>query len=172
MQEPPPFPPPGAAPPPGSYADVPRSSGPVKQVKVVAILMIVQGSLECVMGLLCVFIGPFTYAILTEAQKQSPAPQMPPGVLSAIYVALGALMLALGIFRIVSGVRNLKYRGRVLGIVALAAGVLSVFTCYCAPSAIGLLIYGLIIYLNDDVRRAFEQGEQGATPDQIKASFG
>jgi hypothetical protein len=42
---------------------------------------------------------------------------------------------------------------------------------FCAPTAIALLIFGLIIYLNADVQRAFELGEQGATPDQILKDY-
>ena len=53
---------------------------------------------------------------------------------------------------------------------ALISSVASMFTGYCAPTAIALLIYGLIIYLNDDVRRAFEMGEQGYPPEHIKAT--
>jgi hypothetical protein len=92
-------------------------------------------------------------------------------VMAGVYVVIGLFVLVVGLFNVIGGVRGLKYRGRTMSIVAMAVGLAAVFTCYCAPTAIGLFIYGLIVYLNDDVKRAFEMGEQGLTPDQIKAAF-
>ena len=80
-------------------------------------------------------------------------------------------MIGVGGLNIAAGIKNLKYRSRTLGIAALCLGIVPVFTCYCAPTAIGILIYGLIIYLNRDVSRAFEMGEQGISPEQIKNSL-
>ena len=106
---------------------------------------------------------------------QQPGVQQPPkefvGIMSGIYVVFGLVILSVGILRIVAGVRNYKYRGKVLGIVALVVGMLPALTCYCLPTSLGLLIYGLIVYLNNDVVRAFAMGEEGMPPDQIKASF-
>ena len=39
---------------------------------------------------------------------------------------------------------------------------------YCSVFSIGMLIYGLIIYLDRNVKRAYEMAEQGMTPDQIR----
>ena len=88
MHNPPPSspPPPGVYPPPGGYADLPHGSGPVKQVRVVAVLLIIQGSLECLMGLLLFWLGPFMYRTLTEAQNQSRDFPIPPALLSGIYM--------------------------------------------------------------------------------------
>jgi hypothetical protein len=147
----------------------------VKQVTIVAILMMIQGVLESLMGVFLCVMGPFIFTIMQQMPQNQPGAQPPPeelaGILSGVYVLLGVVALIAGVLKIVAGVRNLKYRGKVLGIVALASGVATIFTCYCAPTAIALLVYGLIVYLNADVGRAFAMGEQGMTPDQIKAAF-
>ncbi|MGH9847157.1 MAG: hypothetical protein ACREEM_51330 [Blastocatellia bacterium] len=152
---------------PSGYPLPPRKLGPVKQVPTVAILMIVQGSLECLLGLPILVVGPF--AMLGQLDRRAANP--PPEFMGVIFVGLGLLLLAAAGLHIYAGVKNYKYRNRTLGIVALSVGALSIFTCYCAPTAIGLLIYGLVVYLNEDVRRAFEIGEKGATPDAILRAF-
>ncbi len=45
------------------------------------------------------------------------------------------------------------------------------FTCYCAPTAIALGVYGLITYLNYEVAQAFVMGEAGRTREEILAAF-
>jgi hypothetical protein len=84
-----------------------------------------------------------------------------------LFILLALFLLASGGLLIFAGVRNRKYRSRSLGLVALGVGTLASITCYCAPTALGLLIYGLVVYLNSDVRYAFELGERGATADEI-----
>jgi hypothetical protein len=138
----------------------------VGQVKVVAILLIVEGALELLVAFILLIGGP---AMMLELEQQSA--EVPPAVVGGIVSILGVVALAAAILKIVAGIKNLKFRGRTLGIVAMASGVLTIFICYCAPTALALMVYGLIVYLNGDVARAFEQGKQGWSPDQIKASF-
>jgi hypothetical protein len=76
--------------------------------------------------------------------------------------------LGVGILRIIAGIMNLKYRGRRLGLTALIIGTLSLFTMYCAPTSIALLVDGLIVYMDEDVRRAFALGEQGFSSEKIR----
>jgi len=128
--------------------------------------MIVQGSLVSLVGVFLMILGPAMFAL--SGASQNADDRLITGIGGAFYLLMGGALVAAGGLNIVAGVKNLKYRSRTLGIAALAIGGLGMFTCYCAPTAIGLLIYGLIIYLNEDVRRAFEMGEQGASPDQIK----
>jgi hypothetical protein len=164
----------GYPPPPGGYPGggypppPPRRSGMVGQVTVVAILMIVQGGLVCLVGLLLLIMGPAMFALSGTSEFQSESDRMGATIAGAVYMVLGGVILLVGGINVLAGIKNLKYRGRTLGIVAMSIGIIAVFTCYCSVTAIGLLIYGLIVYLNEDVRRAFQMGEQGASPDQIK----
>jgi hypothetical protein len=145
----------------------------VRQVTVVAILMIVQGGLEILMGIFMTVMGPVMFTMFSQMPQQ-PGVQGPPpelgGIIGGVYIVLGVAALIAGVLRIIAGIRNLKYRGRGLGLVALFAGVLTL-PGYCCLTSIGLLIYGLIVYFNADVARAFEMGEQGRSADEIKAAF-
>ena len=182
MSSPPPYPPHGGYPPPTNpppaayppgyqgyppYARAPRRSGKVLQVTTLAILMIVQGALEAIIGFTLLVMGP---AMLSTKPTMSRSDQEAVGIVSAVCIILGVLILLTAGLKIVAGIKNLKYRGRALGMAALISSIVSMLTGYCAPTAIALLIYGLIIYLNDDVRRAFEMGEQGVPPEAIKAT--
>ena len=128
--------------------------------------MIIQGSLVSLAGVFLLFLGPAMFSLSGSSHRAEDEQVMT--VIGGIYILIGGLLLGVGGLNIVAGIKNLKYRGRTLGITALSLGGLAIFGCYCAPTAIGLLIYGLIIYLNQDVSRAFAMGEQGATPEQIK----
>ena len=103
-----------------------------------------------------------------------PAAPMPAGfewIMLAFYGSMGLIFLVVGVLGIWAGIRMLKFRGRTLGIVALSSGLLSMFGCYCLPTAIGLFIYGLIVLLNEPVKRAFAMGEQGRTASEIQNQF-
>jgi hypothetical protein len=52
--------------------------------------------------------------------------------------------------------------------VALVMGSISIGTCYCAPTSIALLVYGLIIYLNNSAVQAFALAKQGLTWSDIE----
>ena len=89
----------------------------------------------------------------------------------AIYGSMGLVSLVIGVLGIWAGIRMLKFRGRTFGIVALSSGLLSIAGCYCLPTAIGLFVYGLIVLLNEPVKRAFAMGEEGRTAAEIQNHF-
>ena len=121
----------------------------VQQVKVVAILMIIQGSLELVLGL----VGGIGGSVMVQVEPQGAPPV-------AVFIVLGLVMSGIGASRLLAGIMNLKFRGRIFGIVTHCVGFLTACTGYCAPTAIGLAIYGMIVYLNHDVADAFEQSDE------------
>jgi hypothetical protein len=75
-------------------------------------------------------------------------------------VAIICLVLVLAILKIVAGARNYRRHNRGLGILALAVGPLSVLTFFCLPSALAIMVYGLVVYCHHDVKRAFAEAEQ------------
>jgi hypothetical protein len=149
----------------------------VNHVTVVAILMIVQGFLEVGMGLLYIVMAFVMPALFQQAQMQQQGqvgapPGLPAGfaaIMAGIYGGMGAAGLFAGVLRVVAGFRNIGYRGRVFGMVAMIFGLISLGTCYCSITSVALLIYGMIVYSNGDVIRAFELGERGVPSDEIKA---
>jgi len=141
------------------------------QVTVVGILMIVQGSLACVLGVLLAFGGVFLSAIGLDMPGGPPEARDVFTFLSIVYFALGMFAFAGGILNIFGGVKALRYRGRGFVLTALFFNIATIFTVYCAPTSIGLLIYGLIVMFNAEVVSAFNLGEQGMPPEEIKRRF-
>jgi hypothetical protein len=147
----------------------PRQYGKARQVRVVAVLMIVHGVLLCI-GALCLFglawfVGDKLADAFAQQQARNPQPQqqLDPAIMTSIvqgmYGVFGVVVLIAGLLGIFAGIRNYSYRNRTLGIVALIGGMVSIMTCYCLPLSGGLLIYGLIIYLSRDAEVAFRWQE-------------
>jgi hypothetical protein len=153
--------------------------GWVQQIRVVAILNCVQGGLECTAGAAFTGLGIFA-GVMIGMERQGrgmgngPPGGPPPGmewILGGIYTTMGVVALAAGILRLYAGIQNFRYRKRTLGLVSFFCGLGSMSVCYCAPTGIGMLIYGLIVYLNPAVKLAFDMGDKGASPDAILNSF-
>jgi hypothetical protein len=89
--------------------------------------------------------------------------------MGGIYLVFGAGLMAGAILKLFAGYRNYRFRGRTLGMVAMFSGLVTVFGCFCFPTALALLIYGLIVYLDQQTVYAFQLGDQGQTPEQIKS---
>ena len=112
--------------------------------------------------------------MLAQAQQQGGAAPMPANVTWAFVVGgtvVAIVMFGLGGLWIYSGVSVMKYRRRTLAIVALAAGMVTFFTCYCFPTSLVMGIYGLIFLLNEPVARAFQMGSQGKSVQEIQQHF-
>jgi hypothetical protein len=150
--------------------------GWVSQVRIVAILNGVQGALEIPMGLMYVGMAFFIPAIFEMgAANQPPGAAGPPPemltFMTVLYLVMGIPVLLAGALRIVAAWSNFHYRGRTLGILSMVLGMGSALSCYCAPTGIALLVYGLIVYLNPAVKMAFAMGAEGIPAGQILATF-
>jgi uncharacterized membrane protein HdeD (DUF308 family) len=150
----------------------------VSQVRTFAILNIIQGALEIPMGLMFSGMAVLFPVMMSMEQARDPSAgeELPFDgrmywLVSGIYLVIGIPVLTSGILRIVAGVRNFRFKGRTLSLISIIAGASSVLSCYCAPTALGILVYGLIIHLNPAVKAAFEMGRQGRTAEQILAAF-
>lgn len=147
------------------------AGGLISHVRIVSILMIVQGSLVVLLGIFMAVMGFVMPAIMQADPNFANTPNAPPmWIFPTIYGGLGFMLLVVGVLNILAGIRNYRFRSRGLGITAMSMGMAAALTCYCAPTAIGLLIYGLIVYLNPQVAAAFALAQQGYTPDQILAA--
>lgn len=146
----------------------------VNQVKLVAIFMIVQGSLAGLMGLLYAVSGPALMALFTLDQRnKTPSPEetLVFQIIMWVYLALGGLILVSGILNVIAGIRCLKFRGRTFAIVALFLNLLSVVTCYCAPTGLATMTFGLIVMFDGKVKQAFAMVADGMPVDQVLAHF-
>ena len=137
----------------------------VGQVKVVGILMLVHGITVIIMGGILVFSGAMLIGI---APPPGPGggPGFDPTVIAVIYGVWGGTVVALGVLHSVAGFRVMLYRNRILGLIALFSNVLVLLTCYCTLTALGMMVYGLIVMFQPDVTRAFEMVARGATPEE------
>jgi hypothetical protein len=136
----------------------------VGQVKVVGILMMVNGVLSILMGGFYAVMG--SIALFGMPGGPPPGGGPPAGLFAAIYGVIGGSVILSGLLNAVAGLRVMTFRNRVLGIIALFSNLLTLFTCYCAVTGIGMLVYGLIVLFHSDVARAFEMVSRGATPEE------
>jgi hypothetical protein len=152
-------------------------AGKASHVPIVAILMMVQGGLEVLMALYMLVLGILMPVFVAgqgagqPAPPQGPPPAMVGWAMGGFYLVIGASLLAGAVLKLIAGYRNYRFRGRILGFVALFSGLATLLTCICFPTALGLLIYGLIVYLDQQTIYAFQLGEQGKSPEQVKADL-
>ncbi|MEO8496056.1 MAG: hypothetical protein ABI614_13380 [Planctomycetota bacterium] len=157
----------------------PQEPGMVGQVRIVSILMMVQGSLDLLAGLGLIGMGIVMSFVMRDAMMQNPqfqqgngpSPDFMANMMAGIYGGLGVVIAIIGALSLFAGYRNFKFKSRTLGIISLVAGLGTVITCYCAPTSLALCIYGLIVYLNAPVAAAFRMGEEGYSGDEIAMTF-
>jgi hypothetical protein len=157
----------------GELASSAQGGGLAGQIPVVAILLMVQGGLEVLMaGLYLVSGGAVAFVAANQGfdqMKGNPplSPQAFGWLMVVTYAVLAIAAFAVAALKIFAGWRNYSFRGRIWGMAALVSGMASVVTCYCFPTALLLMIYGLIVYLNPQSAWAFELGDRGQPRDQI-----
>jgi hypothetical protein len=151
-----------------------RSVGLVHHVRAVAILMLVQGTLELLFGVTMGILATTLPQAFMEIPQEpnSPPPEQVGKAVGVIYGGMAVAALIAAVLHIAAGVQNLRLRGRVLGFVALIGGLVSGFTCWCFPTAAALGVYGLIVYFNGAVSQAFRMADSGRTASEILADFG
>jgi hypothetical protein len=162
--------------PPGYDPNTPRR-GMVSQVRIMAVLNMVQGGLEFLMSVMYLVMGGFfAFVMREEMARQAERRGDPGGEAAANFVtilmfALGGIMLVVAVVRILASLRNYFFQSRVLGIVSLCLGLATVFTGYCALTSIGIAIYGLIVLFNKEVAEGFEMRSNGTPADDVVATF-
>ena len=136
----------------------------VQQVRVSSSLQIMVGALELLAAAyLLVIVGVIAVESVLNRQADFRI------LIEFTAVSFGGFTIFIvAVLRIWSGIAGFKFKRRKMSIFASVLGITSALTVFCSIFSIGMLIYGLIIYLNRDVRRAYEMAEQGMTPDQIR----
>ena len=126
----------------------------VPQVRIVAILMIVQAVLEILFGAYYIVMGFMMPAMMAQQQPQLPAEQLEVfnTYFFGFFFVAGGLIIAMAGLRLVAGILGVTYRGRILGIISHIGGFLMVATCYCFPTAIALGVYLSLIHISEPTR--------------------
>lgn len=156
--------------------DDPRTIGKARHVPTVAMLMMVHGVLLILaaFGLIgvMIFVTPQIGEQIEKQQemqqRQNPnAPQLSKDgmttLLYGVYGGMSVVLFIIGALGIYAGLRNHGYNNRILGVVSLVLNMGSILFCYCLPLSLGLLIFGLIIYLSPEAERAFRWKSENAT---------
>lgn len=150
--------------------------GMFNQVRIVAILNIVQGLLELFMAAMLAFAGIAFVATRDQMVQDmgrggDATPELTVNIMTWAFLGIGGVLLIVAVLRIVASARNFFFLSRTLGIVSLFAGLLSVFTFYCGLTSVAIAIYGLIVMFNREVAEAFEMRTKGATADDVLRNF-
>lgn len=151
-----------------SKVEVPRA-GRVRQVRPVAICLIIHGVLIAIVGSGLTFAAVFLASSGAEFFSDDAGLSAMQGPMIWGYGIIGSGVLLLGLVSIYAGIRNWSFRDRTLGIIALSTGVITAMGVWCAPTAIGLAIWGLIVFLDPSVKRAFELAREGTKPKDLLA---
>lgn len=147
-----------------------RQPGLVRHVRVVATLMLIQGGLELIAGIVFGLIAFLVPLAMMHDQQEGPPQEFFWGM-TAVYVVFAIAALTAATLHIMAGLQNRQFRGRTLGIIAATGGLATLFTCYCLPTAVAVGVYGLIVLLNEEVAEAFCMGEARHSAQDILAAF-
>jgi hypothetical protein len=139
-----------------------------RRVKTIALLNNLQGVFELVVvGFLIVTAWYLPGVLqlrdfveeLDGGLESSPNPNLAHYRSIANVILAAAILIFLGAcLRFFAAARNRRLKGRMLGIASLFGVFISSTTCICAPTGIALLIWGIIVLLNRDVRELFDSG--------------
>jgi len=136
--------------------------GRLDDVRTVGTLLIIHGALMLVWFAFCVMgasVGVLTRLSHSQEEWESTLMVVGYGVF-----AIGAL--SAGTLQLVSGIRLLSWKNRVLALVAMWAGLAAFFlgAVFCFPTALGVVIYGHMVLLDREVAERFRQLATGASP--------
>lgn len=133
-------------------------SGKAGQLPVVGALMMVQGGLVIVLGAIWLLGGGAAgLGFLLDPQVEGAAGAVVIGVFGCFALA----MIGGGLLGMVAGWRVRQARSRTLAFVGLVVVAFAGVNMMCWLTGIGLLVFGLIVLLDDDVKRRFEEVARG-----------
>lgn len=128
----------------------------VSQVPIFAIVMMVHGALMVGVGLIMLISGVVLgVEFLRTSDEALPGDPVMSGFVFGMFGIIALTHVVPGLLQLRAGYRLRSFRSRTLGLVALSAGVATVFGCYCAPTSIALLIWGVVVLANRDVIARF-----------------
>jgi len=155
-----------------SGARLPGDNTMVQRITVLAILTFVAAGFEVLMAVMLMLMPLLFMAVDIRENGQRPVGQEQMMLYASIgYGVAGALILAIALLRIFAGMKLMKFEGKKLYLVSIFLGLLPAMTCYCAPTALGIFIFGLIVLLNAGVDRAFTMRRSGLPPQEIRRHF-
>jgi len=145
------------------------SRGRARHLPSLGVMMIVHGCLLVLMGIFHVLSMAMVALVMQNADVSNRDELLASGVLgmTAGWMLLVAALHAVpGVLQVVAGVKVRRQRGRVVAFIALGSAMTSVLGCYCAPTSIALLIWGLVVLMSEGVPEVFEAADVGSATSQ------
>lgn len=142
------------------------------QILVVGILQTVVGGVELLVGGMYILMAGVIFVAMQANNTVSPSEPFPTWVIQLVYGGIGGAAIISGGMRLTSGIGSFYFRYRPLMLVSLIFGLVSMFTCYCALTAVPLAVYGMIIMCSPAAKRAFAMRKAGQSPVEIRRAFG
>lgn len=122
------------------------------------------GGLTLANGLLVTVFGGLylASAILFMIMPRTVNPDGPQPEFMVAYMGCSGLAhLVPGILQLAAGTQLIRMRGRGLALVALCSGLVTLFGCYCMPTSIAVMIFGMIVLNDPAVKARLEEGSSG-----------
>jgi hypothetical protein len=85
------------------------------------------------------------------------------GIVLGAFGLLAVLQVVPGALQVWAGYRARTFRSRGLALGALIAGLASSLGCYCAPTALALMVWGIVVLRDPDVRARFAASRVAGT---------
>jgi hypothetical protein len=82
---------------------------------------------------------------------------------------IASAMILIAVLRIISGVQTIRFKGRTLTFVSLFVGLGGILSVYCLVTAIGMLIFGMVVLFRGPVVSAYRLRSGGMSPSEIRA---
>jgi len=130
----------------------------IKHARVLSILMMVHGGLLLATGAYYVLFGGFMFDAMMDIPVGDDADELAeqlPGMLMGMFTFIGLSHVLPGVLQGLAGWMLLRHRGIRLAWAAAAMGLLSLFGCYCSPTALALAAYAVFVLTRDDVKARF-----------------
>lgn len=151
--------------------------GYLQQISVISLLMLIQGGLLMIM-----FVTLLVYSLILGripamvplAERPRMQQQVPVELLwaaTAGLLLLAGFLLLLALMHFLAGYWGLQLKGRMFSIVTLVLGLGAGLTLYCAPTAIGLAIYGMVVYFHPAAQQAFALRSLGLSKAEVEERF-
>jgi hypothetical protein len=154
---------------PGVVPEGGRSVGSVGRVLRVAVLLIVHGVMLLMGG---AFAGLAVFGFSTMGPEGFGGDATTYAMMKWSYLGISILLTIVGLLQLTAGIRNYYFRSKGLGLVALGAGLLSMFTFFCLPTSLALAIYGIIVYVDPESNVPFALRKSGLTREEVLARLG
>jgi hypothetical protein len=131
----------------------------VAHVPPLAITMMVHGVLTAGLGVYYLVFGTFfagsIWSVPASEQAAEPVDELLPGIMLGAFVFLGMVQILPGVLQIWAGYRARTFHSRGLALAALIVGLAPALGCYCGPTSVALLVWGVIVLRDPDVRARF-----------------